>query len=106
MIHLLLYIRNIQTNFERHGFELPDLHWPGCEEHLIFSAEYWACYLSHVSNLFLNICELKKSFLIFDTSEQIIHPCLQVSLTMYHPVGTCQMGKTTNPKAVVLCIVF
>ena len=53
LIHLLLYIRNLQTLFERHGFELPDLHWPGCEEHLIFSAEYWACYLSHVSNFFL-----------------------------------------------------
>ena len=41
----------LETNkhfFERHGFELPDLHWPGCEEHLIFSAEYWTCYLSHV----------------------------------------------------------
>ena len=62
---------NSSIELKRHGFNLPNLHWPGCEDFAIFSAEYWACYVSHVS------------------------------LTMYHPVGTCKMGKATDSDAVV-----
>ena len=62
---------NSSLELKRHGFNLPDLHWPGCEDLLIFSAEYWACYVSHVS------------------------------LTMYHPVGTCKMGAASDSEAVV-----
>ena len=55
----------------RHGYHLPRLHTPGCEEMELFSREYWRCHVS------------------------------QVSLTMYHPVGTCRMGPRDDPRAVV-----
>jgi len=47
----------------RHGYTLPQLATPGCEHTQLFSAAYWACHVS------------------------------QLSLTMYHPVGTCRMGQ-------------
>ena len=55
----------------RHGYRLPRLPTPGCEEEELFSRQYWGCHLR------------------------------QVSLTMYHPVGTCRMGPASHPGAVV-----
>ena len=42
------------------------LYCLGCEAHVLFSREYWQCHVSHVS------------------------------LTMYHPVGTCKMGQDAS----------
>ncbi|CAG7835887.1 unnamed protein product [Allacma fusca] len=45
---------------------------PGCEGHEIFSSDYWECYVRH-------LC-----------------------MTLYHPAGTCAMGRGNNdPKTVV-----
>ena len=42
--------------------QLPQLPLPGCEAHQLFSSSYWRCYVQ------------------------------QITLTMYHPVGTCKMA--------------
>jgi len=55
----------------RHGYQLPPLAWPGCEGEELYSTQYWHCYIQ------------------------------QVSLTMYHPVGSCRMGRRGDPGAVV-----
>jgi len=53
---------NTSDHLKQHGYDLPNFHFPGCEDHLLFSTSYWSCYVS------------------------------QMSLTMYHPVGTCKMS--------------
>nr|CAD7432544.1 unnamed protein product [Timema monikensis] len=44
---------------------------PGCEQFLFDSGDYWKCYIRHLT------------------------------LTAYHPVGTCKMGPISDPSSVV-----
>lgn len=52
------------------GAHVNSIHFPGCEEYLIFSDEYWECYVRHLT------------------------------LTSYHPVGTCSMGPSASDSVV------
>ena len=58
-------------HLRQHGYSLPERPTPGCEELELFSTAYWRCFVS------------------------------QLSLTMYHPVGTCRMGPSGDQQAVV-----
>ena len=55
-------------HLRQHDYSLPRLSTPGCEDHVLFSEDYWRCHVS------------------------------RVSLTMYHPVGTCAMGHVTDTR--------
>jgi choline dehydrogenase-like flavoprotein len=58
--------------FKKAGAKLLDNPLPGCEKEVFRSDKYWECYAR------------------------------MVSMTLYHPVGTCRMGKGVNdPKAVL-----
>ena len=51
------------------GYRLPEAPVPGCEDATpLFTAPYWECYVRHLT------------------------------MTMYHPVGTCAMGTVTDSK--------
>ena len=53
------------------GYQLPDVPVPGCEDaQPQFSAVYWECYVRHLT------------------------------MTMYHPVGTCSMGTNETTSVV------
>jgi len=54
------------------GAEINPKPFPGCEAFEWNSDSYWECYLRHMT------------------------------LTMYHPVGTCKMGTADDPSTVVL----
>lgn len=53
------------------GAELNPKNFPGCEEFHFGSDEYWECYIRHLT------------------------------LTVYHPVGTCKFGSISDPTTVV-----
>lgn len=58
--------------FQKIGAHLINRHLPGCERFTLKSMEYYDCFARHCT------------------------------LTVYHPSGTCTMGKSENdPKAVV-----
>lgn len=71
-------IRIIQKLIEtpqmrKFGAELIPKSLPGCDEGFIFDSDYyWECYITHMT------------------------------LTMYHPVGTCKLGEYRDPSTVVL----
>lgn len=54
------------------GAEMIPNKLPGCEKHVDNSDEYWECYIRHLT------------------------------LTMYHPVGTCKFGDYNDKSTVVL----
>lgn len=54
------------------GAEINPKPFPGCEKFLFGSNEYWECYIRHMT------------------------------LTMFHPVGTCKMGDYADASTVVL----
>ncbi len=74
---ILAAIRHTQQYMKTKAFkeagvkELKRIHHPLCEEHKYDSDEYWECYIR----------------------SDAIH--------MFHPVGTCRMGRKEDPTAVV-----
>ncbi|XP_063825345.1 glucose dehydrogenase [FAD, quinone]-like [Ostrinia nubilalis] len=52
------------------GAHINPMHFPGCEEFVFFSDKYWECYVRHLT------------------------------LTSYHPVGTCTMGPSSSSSVV------
>jgi choline dehydrogenase-like flavoprotein len=74
---LISGIRIIQNLLEtplmkRFNAELIPKSFPGCESHSYDSNDYWECYLRHMT------------------------------LTMFHPIGTCRMGNYDDKSTVVL----
>ncbi|XP_055527813.1 glucose dehydrogenase [FAD, quinone]-like [Wyeomyia smithii] len=53
------------------GAEINPIAFPGCQNHQFLSNSYWECYIR------------------------------ALTLTLYHPVGTCRMGNAKDPEAVV-----
>lgn len=54
------------------GAEINPKPFPGCESFIFDSNQYWECYIRHMT------------------------------LTMYHPIGTCKIGAYDDPSTVVL----
>lgn len=59
------------TSFQRYGSRPHNIPFPGCQQHTLFSDEYWECCLKHFT------------------------------FTIYHPTGTCKMGPKHDQDAVV-----
>lgn len=67
-----LALRVSNTNaFQRFGSRPHTILMPGCHEYLFNTYEYWECTLRHFT------------------------------FTIYHPTGTCKMGPSSDPTAVV-----
>jgi choline dehydrogenase-like flavoprotein len=61
-----------KTNaFQKMGTRFYNKIFPGCKSHTPWTDAYWGCFIRHYSS------------------------------TIYHPAGTCKMGKTGDPSAVV-----
>ena len=61
-----------ETNaFQKIGSKFFDRGFPGCENFTLWTDSYWECFIRHYSG------------------------------TLYHPVGTCKMGPSDDPTAVV-----
>lgn len=62
----------LQTRYlQELGASLNKNHFPGCESHVFDSRDYWECYVRHLT------------------------------ITSYHPVGTCRFGRIDDENAVV-----
>ena len=57
--------------FQELGSRFYTKPFPGCEGYTLWTDDYWGCFIRHYS------------------------------LTIYHPVGTCKMGPSSDPTAVV-----
>ena len=57
--------------FQKFGSTFYDKPFPGCETIPLWTDEYWGCFLRHYST------------------------------TLYHQAGTCKMGNSSDPMAVV-----
>ena len=57
--------------FQKLGTQFYDKIFPGCESFTPWTDDYWGCFIRHYSS------------------------------TIYHPAGTCKMGKAGDPTAVV-----
>uniref|UniRef100_A0A0P5TWX8 Glucose dehydrogenase (FAD, quinone) n=1 Tax=Daphnia magna TaxID=35525 RepID=A0A0P5TWX8_9CRUS len=57
--------------FQKLGSKFYDAIFPGCEQFTPWTDDYWGCFIRHYSQ------------------------------TIYHPAGTCKMGPSTDPTAVV-----
>lgn len=69
---LKLVLKFVNTNaMKAIGAYINPYHFPGCETHKIFTDSYWECYIT------------------------------QLTLSSYHPVGTCSMGLPDPKKSVV-----
>lgn len=58
-------------SMKRLGAEINPKPFPGCEDYTFASNNYWKCYVRHLT------------------------------MTAFHPVGTCRMGASDDPTAVV-----
>ncbi|XP_062534656.1 glucose dehydrogenase [FAD, quinone]-like [Armigeres subalbatus] len=65
-----------QSSMRALGAELNPKPFPGCEQHPFGSDSYWECYIR------------------------------SLTLTLYHPVGTCRMGPESDASAVVSNVDF
>lgn len=59
-------------SMQKFGAEINPKHFPGCEKFFFDSNEYWECYIRHIT------------------------------LTMFHPIGTCKLGDYDDDSTVVL----
>ena len=57
--------------FQKLGTKFYDAPFPGCEGYKLWTDDYWGCFIRHYSS------------------------------TIYHPAGTCKMGPSSDPTAVV-----
>ncbi|CAG9765096.1 unnamed protein product [Ceutorhynchus assimilis] len=57
--------------FKSFGAEFNQVIFPGCSNYIFDTKDYWECYIRHLT------------------------------ITAYHPIGTCRMGKTEDPTTVV-----
>ncbi|XP_063219270.1 glucose dehydrogenase [FAD, quinone] [Bacillus rossius redtenbacheri] len=57
--------------FQRFGSRMHEIPYPGCTHIQMYTDEFWECLIRHYS------------------------------VTIYHPVGTCKMGPSWDPSAVV-----
>lgn len=57
--------------FQKYGTKFYDAIFPGCEGFTPWTDDYWGCFIKHFS------------------------------ATIYHPAGTCKMGPSSDPNAVV-----
>ncbi len=57
--------------FQNIGTKFYSAKFPGCETHPLWTDAYWECFIRHFSS------------------------------TIYHPAGTCKMGPSSDPTAVV-----
>ncbi|XP_075973734.1 glucose dehydrogenase [FAD, quinone]-like [Anticarsia gemmatalis] len=69
---LKLVMKFVNTNaIQNIGGFINPIHYPGCEQFEIFTDSYFDCYIKHLT------------------------------LTSYHPIGTCSMGLPTSKNSVV-----
>ncbi|KAL0122267.1 hypothetical protein PUN28_007183 [Cardiocondyla obscurior] len=54
------------TTLRKYGASLNKKSFPGCEDHVFDTKEYWKCYIQHLT------------------------------LTSYHPAGTCRVGDVVD----------
>ncbi|CRK92490.1 CLUMA_CG006030, isoform A, partial [Clunio marinus] len=59
-------------SMKKFGAEINPKHFPGCENFFLDSNDYWECYIRHMT------------------------------MTMFHPVGTCKAGNYEDTSTVVL----
>lgn len=74
LIQGIRYIQEFIKNpkLQKYGATINEKHFPGCNQYKFDTNEYWECYIKHLT------------------------------LSVYHPVGTCKMGAYDNNQTVVL----
>lgn len=73
VIHVNYHVPQVSkgSSFRQFHSRLHRVPLPGCKKHLFGTDAYWECAIRHLT------------------------------MTIYHPVGTCKMGPSGDPEAVV-----